>query len=156
MVFRKWWHRGPANCRRTCHAHLKTGVPRDRVPETLFLLQPSVTHFLDELERPDWRSQHLDSLWAPHFRTQIDHDSNIASSAVPATDYNFSPTKLYKRRVRSGLDTNTIQERQQFLPIQHFLFRFVQCVVNCEAEKKGHERVRLFAPRIRKAGNKWT
>ena len=25
-VLRKWWHRGRAHCRRTCHAHCKSGI----------------------------------------------------------------------------------------------------------------------------------
>ena len=106
MVLRKWWHRGPAHCRRICHAHCKSG-PRDGVQETLFLLLLSVIDFFDELERPDWRSRHFDSLWAPDLRTHIDHVGRTLSILTPTSRLprvQLHATKLNKWRVRSGHD----------------------------------------------------
>ena len=74
MVLRKWWHLGLAHCRKTCHAHCKSGIqgiasrPRDAAP----------TVCLDELERPDWLTPC--GLHRPCWEDTFHSGSNIVSS----------------------------------------------------------------------------
>ena len=126
-VLNRWWHLGPAHCRRICHAHCKSSTHRIASSSNCLWVNSGVS-----------TAQHLDALWTPYSRPRFWHVGTWSSisntmsslcSLMPA-NANFSPnnrTQRVDRRHRCG----------QLVAQLHLCFGSGQRIVNCQKNKRG-------------------
>ena len=148
-VLRKWWHRGPAHCRRTCHAHCKSGIHgmafHGRSSSSSRLSRTSLVNSNDPFPTP-WLpvgSRPQDPT-RPRREGTFHSDSNIASSpcvvvCLPQTTTSHTPNCTSGASARRGSTRCTRHPETQTVPPHPTCsLRSVRC--------GWHERVLLFAP----------